>query len=108
MVNVDMQIVKEAMARRARGDIGGGAPIPAGQQMTSPEGTTPVGGPNTPVEPPTEGAGIAGTATPTPAMPPVDQTNQMLQAAGGAQSPQFDDETKAMSKALIAKLLKYV
>jgi len=103
MPDVDMSLIREAMARRARGDIGGGTTTPAAGQMTAPTGETPVGGPNTPTVPP-PGEPVPGGA---PAQPPAAQpVNQGLQAGGEAQSPQFDEETRVLGKALIAKLLK--
>jgi len=94
--NVDFSLVREAMARRAQG--GGGTP--ALNQMGTPvnptqSGATPV--PNTP--PATQ---RPPTATPQFGSPFAGPKQ------GQAQGVNFDDETRAISKTLIAKLLKVI
>ena len=84
------------------GELGGGTTVPAGEQVTSPQGETPVGGPNTPTVPPPPAPTPAGGA-PAPAP---QSANQGMQAGMEAQGPQWDEETKALGKAIILKMLK--
>jgi len=97
--------IREALQRRASGEIAGaGAQAPVGEQMGAPTGETPTGGPNVPVTPPPPAP--TGQNTPPGAPPAQQAVNQALSAGQTAQSPIFDDETKKISKALIAKLLQ--
>lgn len=93
---IDMSAIQEALQRR----LGGGAGMPIGAQMSSPEGTTPTGGMNTPI--------------PTPPNPEASQANIVPRAQGMAkeaqvaQGPAFDPETREASKVLLKKLIQYL
>lgn len=101
MPQVDMSLIREAMARR----LGGGAAGPAMDQQTIPMGSTPGGMPNTPTTPPgAPAANIEGSSQ----LPPRQMVNSALKAGQQANSPQFDDETRLTAKALVAKLLKVI
>ncbi len=107
---VNMDLIREALARRMQG--GGGTPMAA--QQTQPSGLTPMGGPNNmggaqpQMPPPAPRAldvqGGAPPASPTGAGNPAG--NSALKAAGQANSPSFDDPTRVLGKALIGHLLK--
>jgi len=95
MADIDMQAIREAVARRQ----GGGA-SPIMSQVTAPGAALPTGGPNTPT-------------MPIPASPPIPQAPQgpiapQTPQAGQPQLKQvanFDDETRGLAKALINKLM---
>lgn len=107
MPEVDMNLIREALARRAGGGSPvGGSTIPAAMQISAPSGAGPTGQPSTPTPQPPQ-----TPQAPTPS--PVDIATR--QAAGGAagaaqvaQGPNFDDETKKISKALVTKLIQYL
>lgn len=96
-----------------QGRMGAGIPpIPgAASAMTAlPTGAMPNGMPGTPIP--------AAPAMPLPNTPPVENAlpprggatpQQALAGAGQqAQGPQFDDETRAIAKALVTKLIKHI
>ena len=88
--NIDMSVIREAMARRQSG-----GQMPAAAQMTSPSGQMPSGGMPTPT---------AGTS-----MPQAQGQNLTPRQGAPAQMPaRVDDETRQMSKALVKKLLQYL
>ncbi len=99
---IDMSLIREAMARRASGDV-----RPPTGQVTLPGGVTPGGGPNTPV------SGVPATTPSTPMTPPAAtpaRTDQNvlsgLQAGQAVKgNPNVDDETKNVAKVLIKKLM---
>lgn len=103
---VDMSLIREALARRMQGQA-----VPLAAQQTQPSGATPTGGPNNMGGPQAQ---MPPMPTPQPhsvgASPGAgagqDPRNQMLKAAGQANSPQFDDPTRVLGKALIGHLLK--
>lgn len=104
--NVDMSLIREALARRQQGGLGGGTSMPAASQLTS-GGASPMGAPQT-QQPPG-----AQQRTPNLGQLPVqvEQTggapqNQALQAGQKAQSPSFDPETRELAKSLVQRLLK--
>lgn len=101
---IDMQLIREAMMRRA---AGGGVPVQA--QMTPPTGTTPMGGPNTPsAQPmpvPMPGAPSSTNLTPRSSGQPNIPSAAGAAQAAGKPKPQFDDETKMAGKVLMKKLL---
>ena len=96
---VDMNLIREALARRQNG---GGTP--ALQQLTQPQASLPTGGAN----------------VPQPQQPPAPQPTQQNVTSGQQGSPvspegnvvgklkqgaQFDDETKIVAKQLLSKLI---
>jgi hypothetical protein len=97
MADIDVQAIREAIARRQ----GGGSATPVVNQMSAPAGALPSGAPN----------------TPTPAPPPVQLPPNVPQApvapqgaVSGKKPPlsqvaNFDDETKGLVKGLISKLM---
>ena len=91
---IDMQAIKEAIARR-----GGEGGTPAVNQMTPPSGTTPGGGPNTPATPPT------AQPTPQPGNQQIPNAKGIRTAAQKIVSSNFDDETRGLAKNLILKLI---
>jgi hypothetical protein len=100
--NIDLSLIREAMARRASGEVpAGGAGVPAMDQLTIPQAATPTGGANTPTTPVPQANQSSVNVAPKLA----SETAGAAQAATG---PNFDDETKMTAKALIAKLLKVV
>ncbi|UOF78699.1 hypothetical protein [Caudoviricetes sp.] len=90
--NVDMSLIREAMARRAQG---GG--VPAAQQVVQPTTNMPSGAPASPVQstPQPVNAGAVSQGSP-----------QQPQAKQPQQKPQYDDSTKVFTKALIQKLMQ--
>jgi hypothetical protein len=101
---INMDLIREALARRMQG--GGGTPMV--DQQTQPTGSTVAGGPNNmagaqPQMPQAQPRSVNAGA---PAGGGQNPTNQAMKAAGTANSPQFDDDTRVTAKALIAKLLK--
>lgn len=104
---IDMSAIREALMRRMQG--GGGTPMAA--QQTQPTGATPTGGPNnlggpmpqTPPAPPMQPHSVGAGAPTGGAQNP---TNVALKAGMQANSPQFDDPTRVLGKALIGHLLK--
>jgi len=100
--NIDMDLIREAMARRAGGGMSaGGAGMPVLGQATLPQGQTPMGGPNVPIKRPAP-ATPQGPKTLPPRQQPV---NQAMQAGQLAQGPGFDEETKRLASILIKKLV---
>jgi hypothetical protein len=95
MPAVDMQLINEAIARRAQG-LG----MPMGDQMSLPNESLPTGGPNTPAVPPSQTMPQGGANLP--------QRQVAMKAGQTAQSPMFDQDTRETAKILIAKLLKAV
>lgn len=99
-----MDVIREAIQRRAQG--GGGTPAVA--QQTTPQGTLPTGGFNTPTTPPAppQGETRLGNA---PASPPGGQGNPVSPEGNVVgklkQGAQFDDETKVVAKQLLSKLI---
>lgn len=105
--NVDMSVIREAMARRGMGGVpAGGTTLPAASQQTAPSGMTPAGGPNTPTVPPPQMPPPQGGAMPQ-AQPGAPQGPSPQQRPQSAQ-PNFDDDTKVSAKALMQQLLKYM
>ncbi len=101
--NIDMSAIREALQRRAQG--GGGTP--PSQQMSVPQnGQTPL------QVPPQTGAPGSLASEQPPQQPAAPQSPQQApgqaEAGAGGQNAggPFDDGTKAISKALIARLLK--
>ena len=90
--NIDMSSIREALERR----LSGGAPtIPTGQQMTQPASPSPTGA--TPVP----------TNTPPPVPnPSMGQVSGVTQAKVKPPQPQYDDETRMITKSLIQKLMQ--
>ena len=104
--NLDMSIIREALARRQAGGLGGGSSIPAGGQTTS-------GMPSPMGAPATQQPGSLQPGTPNLAQLPtqVRQTggqpgNEQLRAGQQAQGPSFDPETRDLAKSLVQRLLK--
>lgn len=103
--SIDMSLIREALARRSSGGLGGGNPMPAAGQLSSGM-PSPLGGPAT-QQP-------ASSQQPTPGMSQlpsqVSQTpapqNGALKAGQQAQGPQFDPETRDLAKSLVQRLLK--
>jgi hypothetical protein len=103
MADIDIQAIRDAIARRQ----GGGA-SPVISQMSGPGAQLPTGGSNVPVPSPQP-------APPTPSLPtgslPPAQAPQGAQGATAGQPSKlkqvgnFDDETKALAKQLITKLM---
>lgn len=106
---IDMSAIHAALAARA----GGGPPMPPTQQVTSGP-PMPNGMPSSPMQPTPQGPPNPipdANVSPRPAGPgsnPQMQkaAGQAAQAAGTAQGPQFDDDTKLAAKVLMSKLLK--
>jgi hypothetical protein len=105
--NIDMGLIREAMARRGMGGLGGGAPTPAVGQLTS-GGPSPMGGPSTqqPAMPQQPTPGLA--QVPTQVSQTAAPQNGALKAGQQAQGPQFDDETRTLAKSLVQRLLKAI
>jgi hypothetical protein len=105
--NVDMGLIREALARRQQGGLGGGTSMPAAAQLTA-GGASPMGAPQTQQAPGSQQSTPAlgqlptqvpqGAGTPTP--------SGQLKAGQQAQGPQFDDETRTLAKSLVERLLK--
>lgn len=95
--NIDMSLIREAMARRQMGGVAGGNTAPAAAQQSLPGGAMPSGSPNTPSTPAipqVQGGGAPGAAPQGQARP--------------KPNPSFDDDTKVSAKALMQQLLKYM
>ena len=94
-----MGLIREAIQRRAQG--GGGTP--ALQQVTTPQAPLPTGGPNVPQPGPQQVPQTQQNVTPgnqgAPVSPEGNVVGQLKQGAT------FDDETKKVAKALVAKLI---
>lgn len=106
--NLDTSAIREALLRRRVGGIGGGNPIPAQQQLLRPNALGgPIGPSSTPLQTPPTPQAVGALPQPAPGVgaPPTPQAapQQPQVAPAGAG---VDDETKTISKALIAKLLK--
>src|SRR4051812_34940610 len=101
---INMDLIREAMARRAQG--GGGTPMAA--QVTQPSGALPTGGPNTPMpaQPQMPQADPRSVSAGAPQGGASNPGNQALKAGMAANSPQFDDPTRVLGKAFIGHLLK--
>ncbi len=97
---IDMNLIREAIARRSQG----GAPAPPVQQMSQPQGQLPTG----------------GAPTPQPNQAPPVQPSQQNVTPGNQGAPvspegavvgklkqgaSFDDETRQIAKSLISKLI---
>lgn len=110
---IDMGLIREALARRMGGGLGGGGGTPQAGQVASPMGVGPQGGTASPLQPaqpvaPTGPLGPAGAGgQPDP--------SQLAAAQGGAGGPgtqpgggpgAFDEPTKMTARALIARLMK--
>lgn len=95
--NIDMSLIREAMARRAQqgGAPAGGTTIPAMQQQAGAAGVTPTGQPNVP-----------GQLNPVALQTQNPQQNVTKNIP--KQPPNFDDSTKVSAKALIQQLMRYV
>lgn len=97
-----MSALMEALQRRA---------VPAGGQMSQPTAATPGGGPNVPVSMPPQMTGQDLSQSPnvgqtaSPGASSGSGGNAMLSGLQQTQGPQFDEETRKMSKALVSKLL---
>lgn len=108
---IDVSLIREALARRAAGGLGGGTTLPVVQQVSVPGGALPTGGPN--------------VSVPQPAPQPPAQPNQLpaqnrqmpassatpaQSAANVAQLAQGmpDDETRKIAKALLGKLVQFL
>ena len=96
---VDMQLIQEAIARRAQG--GSTPPV---QQMSQPQGQLPTGG--QPMPQPNQAPPVQPTATNVtpgnqgaPVSPEGNVVGKLKQGAS------FDDETKSVAKALVSKLI---
>jgi hypothetical protein len=99
---IDMQAIQEALHRRIQSNQG----TPAVSQMTSPLGQLPTGGVNTPTTPPPAPPAMPGVPSGLNTnLPPRDQTNSLMKTAQATQGPGFDDQTRAISKVLVKKLL---
>mgnify|MGYP001575099411 CR=1 FL=1 len=97
-------LILEAIARRAPGgSLAGGTTLPAGQQVSQPTGATPTGGPNTPQTPPP-----AAPQAPVPNAQVGKQVGGAVKSAQAVNGPNFDDDTRRISKALISNLIKYL
>jgi len=98
--NIDMDLIREAIARRAQGGS-----TPATEQMTTPGGTIPGGGANTPTTSPAI-PNMQGGAQ----MPSVNpaEVSPALKATKEADTPMYDQETRDLTKALMTRLLKYI
>ena len=93
---ISMEIIQEAIARRAQG--GSTPPV---QQMSQPQGQLPTGG--QPMPQPNQPPPVQPTATNVlPGSPVSKEGNVVGQLKQGAT---FDDETKKAAKALVAKLI---
>ena len=97
MAGIDMNAIKEAIARRQ-----GGGSTPALSTQGAPAGATPTGGPSTPtVQAPVVPTPTSGGLPPAPTAQPTPQGTK----PAPKQPNNFDDETKTLAKALITKLL---
>lgn len=99
---IDMSAIRDALLRRQQGGGAGGAGSPPiAQQVSSP----PSG--QTPLSLPPQVAPTGPLALPQPQPGPQQGPPQPAQQApGGGGGQGFDGDTKAISKALIARLLK--
>lgn len=90
--NVDMSLIREAMARRAQG---GG--MPAASQVSQPQSEMPSGAPASPIQTPPQPvqAGAVAQGSPQGSQPKQSQAK-----------PNYDDSTKVFTKALIQKLMQ--
>ena len=101
---IDMSLIHEALARRAQGGaLSGGNVTPAGGQVSAPGAAIPTGGPNTPTTPPPQ-----APSTPQPNAQVGRQVGTAVKSAQAVNGPNFDDETRRISKALISNLIKYL
>lgn len=98
---IDMSAIQEAIARRAQG--GGGTP--AVQQMSAPQAPLPSGGANIPVptQAPQVPQGVQQNVTPSGQGSPVSPEGAVVGKL--KQGASFDDETKAVAKQLVSKLI---
>lgn len=95
MADLNMDAIREAMARREAGGS-----VPATSQMTAPGAVLPTGGPNVPI-PPTQ-------LPPNPPQAPVAPQGAVSNPQAKpklSQAANFDDETKGLVKQLITKLM---
>ena len=103
--NIDFEAIKAALTRRSQG----GDSMPALNQMSSPGGETPMGGPNTPATPVLQPPMGEPTGLPRP-MPNPSSLPQKPSPTSSTQgvsrsSEGFDDETRKIAKVLVQKLL---
>lgn len=109
MPPINQDLIRQALMQRLNEGQMQAPPMPAVDQISQPGGATPLGGPNVPMPGPSpmpmppDGGG--NMAPPMGPMGGAGAPNQAIKAAQAATSPQFDDQTRAISKALIAKLL---
>lgn len=97
---VDMAAIQEAIARRAQGGVG----TPPVQQMTTPQQSLPTGGANVPLQqPPQVPQNVQQNVTPGNQGAPVSPEGNVVGKL--KQGVQFDDETKAVAKQLVSKLI---
>ena len=102
--NIDMSAIQEALARR--NGAAGGSGMPAQQQVT----------PGAPVQQPPQPKPTGPLATPSggqgapQGQPQAQGQPQGAQRAPGGQkqSANVDDNTRAMTKALVARMLNYL
>lgn len=103
--SIDMSLIREAMARRNSGGLGGGTSMPATSQLSA-AAPSPTGAPAT-QQPPTPQQPTPGMAqVPTQVGPSVAPQNEALRSGQQAQGPQFDPETRDLAKSLVQRLLK--
>lgn len=98
MEGVDMSAIREALARRQNGQLGGGG-VPMQAQMSQDGGLPPQ---PAPLPTPT------GSELPQQVQQGSPVQQGALQAGQKAQGPSFDPETRDLAKSLIQKLLKGV
>lgn len=108
--------IMEALQRRGIGGIGGGTPMPAGQQVMAPN---PWGGPTgqaprtsplqSPPQPVPAGPIPMGGPSGQQGQPQMPQMPGQQQMPGqGQQGAQVDPQTRDMTKALMQRLLKFL
>lgn len=102
---IDMSIIREALARRQSGGLGGGASMPAAAQLTN-GSMSPMGGPGTPQPAPMQQPTPNASQLPTQVRQSGGPMNPQLRAGQQAQGPQFDPETRDLAKSLVQRLLK--
>lgn len=96
---VNMDLIREAITRRAQG--GGGTP--AVQQVTQPQAPLPTGGANVPTQTPQPAPQATQNVTPGQQGAPVSPEGNVVGKL--KQGAQFDDETKGVAKQLLSKLI---
>ena len=98
--HIDMGPIRAALAERMAGGLGGGSGAPVASQVApgGPIPTAPQQAQTGPLPLPASQTQPQGQGQP----------QQPQQGQGAKPDPQFDDGTKAISKALIARLLKVI